>query len=407
MLAALAAACSSGAKDTPTGEGQDRADAAAPSDAPKSPSDGGQAALPKPSSFDLVPCPQIPPSTDPKCQRNGAAGSVGTGATFPDSATDGVGAGIQSAFVEAAKSRIVLVVGGVLTGGVKHGAVFAVDLATGNRRFVSGTILDPATGPKTAGKGPDLLAQTIAIAPGPDGAWYTLADTNTNPPGILRIDPETGDRTLAVDFKADAIAKSLPCSSLIGGPAIAPDGKIYSAFQNIDFGRGVVEIVPGATPQCRAIVNNKDGATGSGAKPDDPWHAVYARGKVWVFDKGGLYVVSIDPATGASVKVSAKGGVPGSGDKCFGNSGFAMNDDILWTYSTNSSTGCTGTPPVISVDPTNGARGSAAKVADGLGSGSVETVIPLPGQKRKLIYADKNRFYLYDLDANLVNVFSH
>jgi hypothetical protein len=359
----------------------------------------------------LVPCPSYPPSADPKCAVTGKSRSVGAGPAFPGPA-DGVGAGIQGGFVDAAAGRLVVAGGGVLKEGVKQGFVMTVDLASGNRTFVSGTLNDPAEGPKQRGRGPELSGQDVFVAPGP-GGWYAVSDLNVSakpgqPKGVLKIDPATGDRSWAVDFAGPAF-KAGPCASLNRNLAVAPNGKIYIPFINIDIGKGVAEITPGATPaaaQCRAVVNNK-GPVGSGAKPDDPWSVGFAAGKLWVFDKRGGYVVAVNPADGASRRVTAKNGSVGEGDKCLGVDGFAVTDSIIWTYSSDGPTGCTGVPRVVSVDPATGARATGGGIANGPAAGTVVAAFVLPGQKDKVLYAEKSRVLVYDMKKGLVNNFSY
>ncbi len=339
----------------------------------------------------LVPCPAFPPSADPKCGATDKKRSVGTGNSFPET--------IQGGFVDEANKRVVIAVSGIFTPGKKLAAVFTVDLATGNRTVISGEIVDPAEGPKTIGEGPELTGNYMSIAAGPDG-WYAATDD-----GIFKIDPANGKRTLAVNLKVPPFNTGV-CSA--GGLTIAPSGKMYRVFHNI--GDGVVEITPGSTPTCREVTNNKTNGAGSGAKPQDPLAPFFFAGKVWTPDRLGGALFTVDPATGAGLKVTAQRGEPGSGDSCLGTNGVSANASIFWTFNTDPSTGddCAAStyPPIVAVDPTTGQRTGIKTNAEGPRD-YLTAVFALPGQTRKVLFASKNALYIYDADRSLTNIFSY
>jgi hypothetical protein len=395
--AGAAIASGAGAADagTPSAPG---ADGGAPG-----PNMGPDGAAPPGPLAELVPCPEYPQSKDPKCKQAPEKRTVGAGVAFPDSATDGVTASLQGGFIDAANNRLVLAAAGVLLEGKKFGAVFTVDLATGNRTVLSGLILDPSEGPKRFGKGPELVGQNMSIAPGPDGFYVTASDIK----GIIKIDPATGDRSLAVDFAAPAFASG-PCSSQTSNLTLAPNGKIYRSWVNIKIGAGIVEMTPGPSPTCRALLNRDDAAVGSGAKPNDPWDVMYSAGKVWVLDKRGAALFAVDPATSVSRKVSSGSGDPGSGDKCFGIDGSSMNDQVVWTFTDGSSTGiaCNPSQPgAVIVDTADGKRTGVKKLADGP-TDSYRAVVALPGQKTKALFLAGAAVYIYDSERSLMNIVS-
>jgi hypothetical protein len=343
----------------------------------------------------MVPCPASPPSTDPRCVQNPPKQSVGAGIVFPAGAT------LNGGFVDVASRRIVLAAGGVMANGKQYGAIFTVDLATGNRTFVSGTTLDPAEGPKTAGAGPELLGSAgVNIAAGPDG-WYVTATR-----AILKIDPVTGDRALAVDLSLPAFGAGTACQNQMGRLAIGPTGKIYRSFEILSNGKGIAELTGGATPTCRAVVNNMDSAVGSGLKPFRPTDLSFARGKLWAQDQARA-IFSIDPMTFASRNETSV--TTGSGDECLGIDGMAMTDDVIWNFNSESKTGdpcATADPNIVAVDPSNGKRTGNKVVSDGPRA-PITAIVPIPGQTTQAFYLSKDAVYRYDAARHLVNVFSH
>ena len=359
----------------------------------------------KSDPFALTPCP--PSSTAAKCRTTGTKNSVGKGITLPDSNP----AAVTDGFVDAATHRLVVAIGNIQTNDVHYGAVFTIDLATGDRTHFSGTIVDPGTGAKAVGEGPNLLAQrSLYITPGPDG-WYATAGGNAEP-GILRVDPTNGNRTVAVSLTAAAFATG-PCAHLTGTIALSPDGKIYMPYDYLlaqMIHRGIVEITPGPTPACRPIIDSKDEAIGSGWRPTDPRSVAFAQGSVWVFDELSRSLAMINPTTGASQRITTKDGDPGTGDRCFGDSGFALGEGRAWTFSAFSDTDCAGTPFLVSVEtapgPNLGRKRGNSTLADGPLDGPVQEVFPLPGQPEKVLYANYNLIYIYDRAKNLVNIFS-
>jgi hypothetical protein len=70
--------------------------------------------------------------------------------------------------------------------------IMAIDYNTGERRVVSGEFVDPMLGEYTVGDGPLGMPFVGHVRRGPDGQIYAITANHR----ILRVDPETGDRTL-------------------------------------------------------------------------------------------------------------------------------------------------------------------------------------------------------------------
>jgi hypothetical protein len=139
----------------------------------------------------------------------------------------------------------------------RMGAVFAVDVATGNRRVVSG--LTPEG--QTVGSGP-AFATVNDVRRGPDGKLYAWVRTPL--PGeqeIVRIDPTTGNRTRV--WKAGS-AESPQCRESDGpdalvlqvadsGFAVGPDGAFYVPFRNPTQGVGILRL-PSDLSRCEVFI---------------------------------------------------------------------------------------------------------------------------------------------------------
>ena len=128
-----------------------------------------------------------------------------------------------------ANNRIIMTVGRIFESASKplQGAVFAVDLATGDRTLLSGAANDPAKGVSRVSTGPDL-GKAFNVQPSPDGSWYVYSELGvgtvpeaTSHPMITKLNPATGVREQQWDLST---FDKCPITS---GIAIAKDGSIY------------------------------------------------------------------------------------------------------------------------------------------------------------------------------------
>lgn len=75
------------------------------------------------------------------------------------------------------------------------GFVLGLDLATQERRIISGAYLDPRTGPTTIGEG-EMFGEPGYALRGPDDMIYVYARSEISSGEIWRVDPDDGARTL-------------------------------------------------------------------------------------------------------------------------------------------------------------------------------------------------------------------
>ena len=106
---------------------------------------------------------------------------------------------IRGGFVEA-EDRELIVAGDWSNATGKHGYIWAIHMDTGDRRILSGTFVDPSAGfvQVTIGDGINFN-EPYNVQKGPDGAYYVADNMLTGKVRVIRVDPETGDRTLMWD----------------------------------------------------------------------------------------------------------------------------------------------------------------------------------------------------------------
>jgi hypothetical protein len=196
----------------------------------------------------------------------------------------------------------------------RPGFVMSVDLATGDRTVRSGHYEDPASGLRTVGAGL-ALDRPSDVEVFADG-WYVLTTE-----GVVRVDPATGDRTLARDFApCEAQSEQAPHQIALLGMAMDDAGTAYVPATNGVTGSGVVGL--GADGSCRVVSwSPHPGQVGVGSGPRGGAERfaglMFEDGALWgtVFTAEALY--RIDPSSGDRMIVSTSyDGAPiGSGDE--------------------------------------------------------------------------------------------
>lgn len=141
-------------------------------------------------------------------------GNIGDG---PPLDIDGSSVRVHHGFVDAEGNRLVLVVDAIYIHD-GNGAIFGVDIDTGERSIISGTAHDPRTGAQMVGDGP-LPGHFYDVQPGPDG-WVALIDTgDIRSFHLMNIDPATGARTMPENDLADGEWPGCSTSALMDATA--------------------------------------------------------------------------------------------------------------------------------------------------------------------------------------------
>jgi hypothetical protein len=333
---------------------------------PGGPGDAGGAGRGAVPAAALVACPES--SDDKKC-RLGDYGTLGKGPAFQQT-NDGV---LGSGFVDAAGGRLVVTVGRIFENASKprQGAVFAVDLATGDRTIVSGVQNDPMTGIKRVGEGPDF-GTALNVKPGPDGAWYVFsrrgvggedAPESVTAATVTKVDPATGDRT----EQWDLAAFDEPCGSIVQGVAFDGAGALYGIAANaddkfngvtrIDLQAKSCEVISGPTAGGGVEVSRTLDALASGA------------GALWAVSRTDGSLLKIDPSDGQRVRVTGvnAGNQVGAGAKILPNGDLFVGESSVWAVGgtpAGTEAGSIGFS-LVAIDPATGDRRAAEKFGDG------------------------------------------
>lgn len=166
-----------------------------------------------------VDCRNSRNATEARC--DGSA-TVGEGPAFPDvfdsPEVDGV-------WVDAASRTLYVAATTRLGAAESVAAVMTVDIDTGDRALLSGTIDDPRTGRVEAGSGPEM-GPLMDVAGHPDGGLVVHGER-----GFFRVMPD-GTRTLIQDAYCSHGGFDWNYLNRVSSPAIAvgPDGTIYAAL---------------------------------------------------------------------------------------------------------------------------------------------------------------------------------
>ncbi len=235
------------------------------------------------------------------------------------------------------------------TGGgakLKPGAIYAINLETGDRRVVSGAYLDPKTGRVDVGSGytvdGEALPFLVDIELGKDGKIYAFGSDTLNHVEITRVDPKTGARELVWrrQYDADAGDANFPYGQCFSGRvdnayaggfapvqyaerayALGNDGSFYIGWKND--GVGVVNVSADGktcTIVSRWASNNKTKPlpdVGGGLTPQYGTISgmLHYKGKVYAETKDML--IAIDDKTGDREAFAAVSGIGGVGETNF------------------------------------------------------------------------------------------
>jgi hypothetical protein len=292
--------------------------------------------------------PNLDPVTgDPRCDPSiggRAPGLIGMG---PPLDIEGSSVRMEHGFVDTAGNRLVFPIDAIFIAS-GNGALFAVDLDTGDRTIVSGTAHDPRTGASTVGDGP-TVGHFYDIQPGPDG-WVALVDTGEiSQLTLMTIDPATGARTLATrNLATDAwpgcefpenpsvFYPGAATSSGDAGPSIAvgDDGTVFVPFElgaNCDVIDGIVAI---KDDQCHVVTlashfgGRCSFEVGQGPSFEAPRTLRFFGGQLYTAQVDGS-LMKVDPTTGAREIVASS--MVGTGEPIVDTGAFTFRDDgTLW-----------------------------------------------------------------------------
>jgi hypothetical protein len=232
------------------------------------------------------------------------------------------------------------------------GVIWAIDVDTGARRVVAGTI-DTPNGYETTGAGYDSnvtvsgVVRHAASLPflwdvqrGPDGDWYSYASDTADNVEIVRIDPATGDRTLVWRKDVDGQVFGMPqCASDRVGElsvqfteksfAMDPAGNFYLTFHNPSDGDGIVRI-PADGSACDVVmrVNSTSGDIGTGfsIQSQNIRGMAFFDETIYIYTILGDRLIAVDPATGNRTLVSSVEDQLGSGHPSIGENWLIFDD---------------------------------------------------------------------------------
>jgi hypothetical protein len=280
--------------------------------------DGGAGASSLPSP-NLIDCGDAAFAGDLRCRAIGTltVGSVGAGPAFD---WNGVPRQeIVGGFAEP--GRLVLAVRPSTASEV--GGLLAIDLVTGDRTLIAGSLRTPDHTFLTHGQGWGFQGVTNVVPSGPLLQAHTVDEFGFGG-FLIDVDPVTGDRT-------DARSVGGQCEQVLPpdffplkwrSPALAPDTAIYLVGDSIQ-GQGIVRQLGEG---CELLVPLAAGEPGF-----DPNFLVWHQAKLWSVDPFGKELSTIDLVSGSVETVSDAGDVPFGTELPLGIHHLAVRDDRVFT----------------------------------------------------------------------------
>lgn len=290
---------------------------AEPADPDPTPRDGSVTTTDGGTGGSALPVRCPPGSTDPVCMRAGEDNPIGEGPR--PRAQVGLVPMLTAGVIDPAAGR--LLIGGSWGGGTElAGAVLAVDLATGDRTAISGAVSDPRTGETTIGAGPPL-GQVSDVGVRSDGDLVALSMVSTSRLELVRIDADTGDRTLLWYnlLIPSGHETNVPCTDGAGREipnfdgdslAIGDDDEIYIVARPLSPGASAVVEIAADASSCAITTlageSQPEGALrGTGPAITPSLRGLrFADGRLYGADVSVSSLVSIDVATGNRLVIS-------------------------------------------------------------------------------------------------------
>jgi hypothetical protein len=248
--------------------------------------------------------------------------------------------------------------------------VASVDLATGDRKVISGKYEDPAQGTVSVGAGPSLY-YPYDVKRLADGSLVVASSDPQGTIALLKVDPTSGDRASLWSSDATGTAscgklakKVLFSVQRSRGVAIGASGEYYLGFEYMtDAGplEGVARIDPAKGCDVVTLAGKATGATADDVGSGPALYALtrgldYGAGGVWLVAFEEYSIFKVDPTTGKRTRVSSSYGATqvGDGDAEIGRNSITLDQaaNVVWTAGATN----TGSLFLTSVDVTTGNR---------------------------------------------------
>lgn len=355
-----------------------------------------------------------PDVNDVRCAapRGEGAGSIGSGPDFAFATL-----GLNGGFVDASANALVLAVGAPTSSAPRATGVFVVDLATGNRSFVTGFLDDRLRGELRAGSGPEFPGALMDVDRGPDGRWYALSiytpSTTSGLPAasstVFRIDPSTGAReVVAQDSTASPLCSVSGSRSLgfgrfvpaTGWTGMAPlvvgaDGSLFSRLEaTAERLFGVGSLRDGSCRVVSLYDSSGDRDIGSGPASADVYRSMTSiGGRLYATVGTNVDLLEIDPTTGNRRLIS-------SADERVGR-GPALLDEAIQASSDGRTIYMAGDgrdvpSGLLAVDVATGDRTALRVLGGPLTAGNTRAVFEHPTQRDVLVVLQPMSVALYE-----------
>ena len=313
-------------------------------------------------------------------------------------------------FVDKANNRLVVAFGCDLCSD-KDTGVMGVDLTTGDRTLLSGSINDTITGPLSVGTS-DALTSIDDVHVAPNGKWWVL-DSNNTGAEMHEIDPATGNRTVLYtqaqfDRTQTPICKDGTTGLQVGWDqedgtigladfVLHSDGKLYLQA-NGPYGdpSAIVEI---SQQTCRVVTaySTTSGLNvGSGPKVGANYGWLTERSGVLVAPLEPDYLHSVDITTGKRTMISSAdpSALLGTGDY-IGDGFTAVSADGSAIFSTGGLNHVIF-GGILSIDPATGNRTKLDPIAGPQSNAYGSNPIPHPTLPGVYIMAGDSMIALFE-----------
>lgn len=339
-----------------------------------------------------VDCSIYDNSMDPRCQHDPAPGALGSGESFFGSSP-----GLMRGFVEGPSLYV------AFTANSSEGALFRVDLATGDRTWLSGRWEDPQQGTQTRGAGPSLGAPYDVVR-APDGGLFVMV-ANELGRQLLHVDEASGDRTLAKDIASMAnLCKLIDMAnvSLEYELEVGPNGAPL-VVGDAAGGAGLFELdVENDTCSTISFATDDGNRVGEGPEFSEFKTLTIQGGKAYTSNPGSYSLVEIDLATGQRRRFSSSSsatpvgeGPPAGAESILAGSG------VVYAGRPSTSTSLI----VTEVDLATGDRTELFQESGPLGNSS--SVLHVYGEVDGCFYlGDRGTLFTYDPKLKRSNALS-
>jgi hypothetical protein len=356
-----------------------------------------------------VDCRSTTNESDPRCAEpeDDNAAEVGAGLRFPG----GLG-GLTGGFVD--DDRVVL---GAWDNrpGDELGSIWTVDLATGDRELVSGSVEDSIVGPMSAGSGPALGQRVLDVEPSTDGAWIAFTTA-----GLFRVDPASGAREQLFAFGSPSscvhtgvgwgITTSGGAGLAVGsdGTMYVPAGEDESGDDYVDV--GIFAVSPGGS--CRMLTMSSPlpaRLLGAGPLASIHYRGLALEGSTLYALEGFGRIHAIDVATGDRRLVSSELESVGDGPPANYEYFMLPSAGVAWTSGDSSDSFEDATRALTHIELESGDRTLRWSYRAPIGSsGDVDWIAPHPALEGVAVAVTAgDALVLYHLESASSLLLSH